>query len=1489
MRIVRRLVHVLVIVLTLVVGAAAAAIIASQTAWFKNWLRGYIVREANQYLNGTLSIQRLGGNLFFGVEMENIGVSMDGSEVVAVKDLGLKYNVFELFSKGLSVDEIRLDKPVIYLKREGDTWQLSRLVKKQETEADRSGPAKPIAIDAVEIADGSVKLDPVGTSGVDVPKRFEHLDAKLSFKYEPVRYSIEITNISFRGNEPSIALNALSGGIAVHDDAVHVEQLALRTSETSLLVDGAVQNYLTKPKLNLQITSDKLSIPEIARLVPALAGVTLQPAFEFKLQGEFDQLHVNMNARSSAGDAIGNVVADILTPGQSVQGDLTVRHIDLSAILNDPKQKSDITGNAHVDVRAASFQDLNSLRGGVSLDSPRIVAAGYTAGPLDAKAQIEGRRVALTARAQAYGASATASGHVTLPNAADKTAKTQPIPFDFSGQLRNVDLRKLPRDLKIPPADTHVSADYHVAGSVVTGGPERAAPQTSRGAAPQTSRGAAPQTSRGAAPQTSRGAAPQVALHGDLKFLRSTVAGAQIAGGSRAGFDVNGSDIGYNADATVSNLDLQRIGREFNVAALATDRYTSDINGHLMATGRGTKPEEMNVDASGSITDTTLMGGRIPQLDFTATVADNDAHVVAYGSFSGFDPAMASGNEKMKGSVGGDLNVDARLADFSNGVTPDSVQATAQLNLDPSTIGGLEISSANIDGDYDNSTGDIRDLEIVGRDLNVNGTGTIALNDDGQSNFTLHADSPSLGTIGKLVDQELTGIAKIDATVTGNRRELQAAGNFTGDGIKYGDNGALTAASDFTAKIPDLNAADATVSANTRATFVTVGGQNINEVQAKTEYRQQNVDFDLHAKQPQRALDVNGAVALHPDHQEVHLKSLGLQSQGVSWQLAQGVQPAIRYGGNAVDVKDLRLVNGDQQITADGTFGRPGDALKVSLTNIDVATIDALLLRPPQLSGHLDATSTIRGTQEDPHVDAEFAVKQGGFRQFHYDSFKGTVTYVGTSVTLDTRLDQNPTTWLEAKGHAPMALFNGTGANSTEAIDLHVDSSAIDLGLVQGFTTALTNVHGTLEAHVTVTGTPADPNPDGSITVQKGAFNVEPTGVNYTDVEGRIDLKPDRIHIDQIKLLDNQRKPLTISGDLAVNERKVGGVSVKLTAEDFKVIDNKMGNVRIKSNMALTGDLNAPHVEGELGVTTGRIDLDPILAQAGGSAYATEATQYGNETANAQAQSSSPFDALTMDLHVTVPDDLVIRASELRAPGAPMSLGAMNITLGGDLWVSKAPWDQIRLVGPVRTIRGFYEFQGRRFTILRDGTLKFEGLDDFDPALDIKTERVIQAVTANVNVRGSLRQPEIVLGSNPPLEQADIMSLIVFNKPLNETSEGQQISIAQRAEAMAAGAATGAIAKSIGDTLGVDLFEINLAPEQGGGPNVTVGQQVGQNLYLKVEQGIGDASQTNVILEYELTNWLRFRTNVMQGSSTQQNIFQRAQGSGADLLFFFSY
>ena len=331
--------------------------------------------------------------------------------------------------------------------------------------------------------------------------------------------------------------------------------------------------------------------------------------------------------------------------------------------------------------------------------------------------------------------------------------------------------------------------------------------------------------------------------------------------------------------------------------------------------------------------------------------------------------------------------------------------------------------------------------------------------------------------------------------------------------------------------------------------------------------------------------------------------------------------------------------------------------------------------------------------------------------------------------------------------------------------------------------------------------------------------------------------------------------------------------------------------------MQLGGELRAPRIEGELGIETGSINLDELLAKTTGSAYATSQTEYLTKpdaaapAESAQPATPSPFESLKMDVHLTVPDDLVVKASSLQTPDAPIGLGAMNVTLGGDIRATKEPGSPIVLLGAVNTVRGTYDFQGRRFEVLRDGGIRFVGepVNEMDPLLDIRARRIISGVEARVNVRGSVKQPEIELSSTPPLEQADILSLIVFNQPLNQLGEGDQISLLQRAQSLAGGVLAGELAQSIGNVLGVDTFEINLAPESGGGPRLTVGQQVGQNLYLKVEQGIGQQSQTNFIIEYELTKWLRFRTNIIQGSFAQPQMFQKVQTSGVDLLFFFSY
>src|SRR6476619_1153026 len=107
----RRFLQVVAFLATLVVGATSMAVIITQTTWFKEWLRGFIVRQAEDYVNGDLSIGRLDGNLFFGIKLGNVDVKQHGETVVGVQDVGLNYNVFTFIKGDVVLDDIRLVRP----------------------------------------------------------------------------------------------------------------------------------------------------------------------------------------------------------------------------------------------------------------------------------------------------------------------------------------------------------------------------------------------------------------------------------------------------------------------------------------------------------------------------------------------------------------------------------------------------------------------------------------------------------------------------------------------------------------------------------------------------------------------------------------------------------------------------------------------------------------------------------------------------------------------------------------------------------------------------------------------------------------------------------------------------------------------------------------------------------------------------------------------------------------------------------------------------------------------------------------------------------------------------------------------------------------------------------------------------------------------------------------------------------------------------------
>ena len=58
-----------------------------------------------------------------------------------------------MITKGISIAQLRLDQPVVHLWRSDDRWAITRIVKRERREADRSGPGRPIAFEEIGISE----------------------------------------------------------------------------------------------------------------------------------------------------------------------------------------------------------------------------------------------------------------------------------------------------------------------------------------------------------------------------------------------------------------------------------------------------------------------------------------------------------------------------------------------------------------------------------------------------------------------------------------------------------------------------------------------------------------------------------------------------------------------------------------------------------------------------------------------------------------------------------------------------------------------------------------------------------------------------------------------------------------------------------------------------------------------------------------------------------------------------------------------------------------------------------------------------------------------------------------------------------------------------------------------------------------------------------------------------------------------------------------
>jgi autotransporter translocation and assembly factor TamB len=1196
-----------------------------------------------------------------------------------------------------------------------------------------------------------------------------------------------------------------------------------------------------KARIDIRIERADLSFRELQRLVPALEQVTLPEDFaieRLQARGPLTSLTLDFLLRSGTSRLEGTVTGDLTGPQRTAAGRVSFGSVNLARLLERPALPTHFTGSTEFDLAIDTSGRTVAISGTYVVAADRVALAGYSARDIRASGRFEKQAVVIErARVRAYGGTVTAGGRVGLPLGGASTTYT------LSGSAADINLTRLPASLALPPLDTDLHLTFRL---------------------------------------SDRGDG----LTGRVRFRRSEVAGAFVADGAVATFDTRGPAIAYTASGQVAGVDPQRLAKPLDLKMLAGRRFAGELNASFSIEGRGAALEPLTF----TLTDSRLFGGSISELGGSATWLDDQLQFSAKGEFERVALSAILQDASLDSSLTGRLDLQGTVREPGGEFQWSDLALNGMVVLTGESVEGIPVERLAFAGAYSERVLRLDQLAVEGRDLSAAANGTLSFNPMVPSRLTYYVDTPQLGGFADVIGASVQGDVKLEGTVTG-ADVLRIAGTLAGTAVSYQGVEALTLHGTYDVDLPPGSPASASGTTTVEATFVRVAGRTLTEAAVDMSYRDRIVMFDGSAEETDRSFEATGRLHLPPDRPHVVLTAFRFDAPETQWQLPPGREARIEYGGERIAIDDFRLEGPDDQvIVANGTLGQTHEApLEVRIEGLALSSIDTLLIGEDGVGGRVDASAALRGPVDAPRFDARFSIENGIVRGYRFDELSGTVASTSDTYQFAARLLQDPTSWLTIAGRIPRDFL--AADRSGGGMDVTVRSSLVGLGFVGGLTDVVTDVEGTLQADLHLTGTVDVPRLNGQVTVRNGAFRVPLAGTRFHGLDTVVTFEPGVMVLPAFRLLDENGQWLHVEGRLPYQAGQLGQVTIALRSENFEIVDNEVADIQIGADLIVTGTLVTPTLEGTVRITDGEIRVDRILDLQAASYYRVapvETREPAEVVADAEEGVLREMPG-AIDVRLEIPS-LLLTGRDLRGPTAiPVGLGDINVSVEGDVRLDKPSREPLRITGDVSTVRGTYEFQGRRFEILRDGQIQFTGLAAIDPLLDITAQRRISGVEANVRIGGTLREPDLALSSVPPLDEADILSLVVFNRPANELVASQQVSLGRRAAALAAGFATSQLTQSVGGALEIDVFEIETdSAVEGLSPVVTVGEQFG-DLFVRVRQQFGSSTATQLVLEYEIAEWLRVQSSVSDDSDEQSSLFQHVERSGVNWIFLFSY
>lgn len=565
------------------------------------------------------------------------------------------------------------------------------------------------------------------------------------------------------------------------------------------------------------------------------------------------------------------------------------------------------------------------------------------------------------------------------------------------------------------------------------------------------------------------------------------------------------------------------------------------------------------------------------------------------------------------------------------------------------------------------------------------------------------------------------------------------------------------------------------------------------------------------------------------------------------------------FADSTYSLSPLRINIDEGRLSAQGLVTEGSVAVSINWEAIPASL--AGILGAPALSGLVNGSLSVSGTPESPHAVA--TLKADDFRMV-----SAVENVAPASVTSEVRITNNRMDFV-AKIAAPDALDLDIGAGAPAEFSLvpfkvNLPENGVLNGTVKGraelesIPRMLGNeehvLAGTAKAEFVLAGTVGVPRLDGEANVIEGRYENTKSGLILDQLSATIAANNSDLELTRLSATDGQKGGIQAQGMIRFAPAAGFPFDLMATLTDAWIIRRDNLTLRTDGKVNLAGNLKEAMASGA--VTVGLMNLtlqeskNPDFAQLA----VHEVNGPGQMTPAAEdSQDSLQPLVLNLDIAADIPGHAFVRGRGLESEWQG------NLKIAGHT-------KDLRIGGALELVRGHLDFMGRRFDLER-GTITLDGDQPPSPYINAVAMAERGDMTARLELTGTLEQMDLVMSSDPPLPQDEILAKLLFGRSVSDISPAQAIQLA-RAAGTLSGKVKGLPFLSGPGRLPFETLDIRQG-DTAGEYTVGLGKYLSEDLYVEIEQGTGDES-SRVSVEIELGPEIEIKAEV--GADTRSGI-----------------